>query len=111
MRSDREKLEDILEAIQNIEKYAARGRTAFEGDELIRTYIVHHLQIIGEATFKLSPEFRSRHPEIPWPKMMGMRHILVHDYFRVDLNIVWGVTQTDLPELKPKIEAILQAVK
>lgn len=111
MRSDREKLLDISEAIANIEKYSSAGRAAFAADELIRTYVVHQLQIIGEAAGKLSPAFRTAHPEIPWPKMMGMRHILVHDYFRVDPDMVWGVTQTDLPPLKLQIQAILQQME
>ena len=55
MRSDRERLLDIQEAIERIEKYATRGREAFERDELIQTWILHHLQIIGEAARALSP--------------------------------------------------------
>lgn len=74
---------------------------------MIRTYIFHHLQILGEAASQLSSEFRSQHPEIPWSKILGTRNILVHAYFQVDYDIVWGVTQTDLPDLKLKIEKIL----
>ena len=98
----------MLEAIQRIEKYAARGRRDFVDDELIQTYVVHNLQIFGEAAFKLSPEYRQQHPEIPWAKIMGMRHILVHDYFQIDLEIVWAVVEKELPTLKKQLQALVQ---
>ncbi len=63
MRDDRERLFDILEAIERIDKYASKGRPAFEDDELIQTWVLHHLQLIGEATRALSTEFRNeKHP-------------------------------------------------
>ncbi|MFQ5532923.1 MAG: DUF86 domain-containing protein [Candidatus Methylomirabilales bacterium] len=108
MRDDRERLLHILEAIERIERYAARGREAFEQDELIQNWMVLHIQIIGEATRALSREFRESHPELPWTEMVGMRHVLVHDYFGIDLDIVWRVVERDLPDLKRKIEGILQ---
>ena len=64
MRDDRERLLDIQEAIERIEKYSARGREAFERDELIQTWVLHHLQIIGEAVRALSPELTQKHSEI-----------------------------------------------
>ena len=110
MRDDHERLLDIMEAITRIEKYAARGREAFDADELIQVYIIHHLQILGEAAYKLSAQSRSSNAQVPWPKILGMRHILVHDYFRIDHDIVWGVVETDLPVLRPQIEAILKGL-
>ena len=107
MRNDREYLLDILEAIGRVERYAARGRDAFDREELVQTWIVHHLQIIGEAARKLSSEFRAAHPEIPWAEIVAMRNVLVHDYFGIDEEEVWSAVQRDLPELKRKIEAIL----
>ena len=106
MRDDRERLKDILEAIENIEKYAVQGRLAFEKDELIRIWIVHHIQIIGEAVRKLSPALKSAHPGIPWDQIAAMRHILVHDYFAIDPQEVWTAVERDLPDLKRKISAI-----
>ena len=86
MRRDRQRLEDISEAIERIEKYSRAGRAAFDRDELVQTWVVHHLQIIGEAVRALSEETRSRRPEIPWAQIAGMRNILVHDYFGIDLE-------------------------
>jgi len=104
MRDYNERLLDILEAIENIEKYASRGHEAFEHDELIQTWIVHHLQIIGEAASALPDSFREKYPEVPWSKIIGMRNILVHNYFGVDEDVVWAVVVNDIPDLKQKIE-------
>jgi len=97
----------MMEAITRIEKYAARGRQAFESNELIQTYLVHHLQILGEAASKVSASFQEQHPEVPWSHIRGMRHILVHDYFRIDPDIVWAAVDKDLPDLKRSLSAIL----
>ncbi len=102
MRSDRERLLDIQEAIERIEKYTADGKEAFEASDLIQTWVVHHLQIIGEAVRVLPDEFRQVHLEISWKQTVGMRHILVHNYFGTDTTIVWPVVGNDLPDLKVK---------
>jgi uncharacterized protein with HEPN domain len=107
MRDDRERLLDIQEAIEGIKKYAARGRDAFEKDELVQTWILHHIQIIGEATARISDDFQERHPEIPWFKIIGMRNILVHDYFHIDIDAVWSVVENDLPKLADNIKKLL----
>jgi len=107
MRDDRERLLDIREAIENVQKYAVRGKDAFSEDELIQTWILHHIQILGEAAARISDEFQEKHPEIPWFKIVGMRNILVHGYFKIDINAVWSVVDNDLPTLFNQIKRIL----
>ncbi len=108
MRNDTERLLDIKEAIENIKKYSVKGRGTFEKEELVQNWIVHHLQIIGEAAAKISDDFQQQHPDIPWLKIVGMRNILVHDYFRIDVNAVWSVVENDIPQLEQQIESLLQ---
>ena len=110
MRSERERLLDILEAIERIEKYAAEGKDIFELDELIQTWVVHHITIIGEACSKLPNEFQASYANIPWPDIIGMRNILVHHYFGIDTDAVWSVVEHDLPELKFNVEVILKGL-
>ena len=107
MRDDRERLLDILEAIERIEKYTSKGREAFEDDELIQTWVVHHLEIIGEATRALSSEIKQNYPKTPWSQIAGMRNILVHHYFGVDSSAVWNAVDRDLTSLKAQVEAVL----
>ena len=108
MRDDRERLKDVLEAIARIEKYSIQGRGAFERDELLQNWIVRHLQILGEACRGLSDGFRTQHPEIPWSKIIGMRHILVHDYFGIDVDVVWRAVEHELPTLKRQVQTLLK---
>lgn len=89
MRDDRERLADILEAIDRIDKYAVLGRTALESEDLLQTWVVHHLMILGEACRALSRDFRTRHPDEVWVLAAGLRNVIVHEYFGVDLEVVW----------------------
>lgn len=107
MRDERERLRDIVEAIERIEKYAARGRAAFDEDELIQTWVVHHIEVIGEACRALPDEFQARHANVPWSDIIGMRNILVHHYFGIDPEAVWSVVEHDLPMLKLNVLALL----
>ena len=102
MRSggDRERLFDILEAIDRIERYAQRGREAFDSEELIQSWIVHHLQILGEASRELSEDFKAKNPQVPWKSIIGMRHVLVHDYMNIDLDVAWTAATVHTTEMK-----------
>jgi uncharacterized protein with HEPN domain len=110
MRSERERLLDIMEAIERIEKYAEEGKVAFDADELIQTWIVHHITIIGEACRSLPDEFQAYHANVPWADIIGMRNILVHHYFGIDTEAVWSVVERDIPELKLNIQIILKSL-
>ncbi len=107
MRDDRERLRDMLEAISQIEKYAIKGKDRFTDDELIQTWMIHHLMIIGEAASKMTEETRQRYPGIPWVGTIDVRNIIAHEYFRVNLDIIWRIITNDLPSLKQQIQAIL----
>jgi uncharacterized protein with HEPN domain len=107
VRSDRERLLDILEAIEKIEQRASADIEEFAEDEMQQVWVIHHLQIIGEAASKLSAGLRSSQLDLPWDSMIGMRHVLVHGYFQIDLDVVWAVIGKDLPSLKAAIAELL----
>ena len=110
MRGERGRLLDILEAIERIEKYAEEGKDVFEADELIQTWVLHHIAIIGEACRTLPDDFQARYSNVPWADIVAMRNILVHHYFGIDTNAVWSVVERDLPELKLNIQTILRGL-
>ena len=97
-----------MDAIERIEKHAARDPSLIATDELVQVWVLHHLQIIGEAVRGLSSEFRERHPEVPWVDIVGMRNVVVHEYFGVDVGAVRTVVTRDLPELKEEVDRLLQ---
>ena len=107
MRDDREWLADIYEAINNIEKYALRGRDAFLQEELIQVWMRYHFQVLGEAARNMSGHFKGEHPDIPWSEIIAFRNMLIHHYFGLDPEVVWDIITQDLPPLKRKVEAIL----
>lgn len=110
MRDDGERLRDILEAARNIRKYAAQGRKRFESDELIQNWMLRHLQIIGEAAARVSKVTQKKGGGIPWAKIIGMRHILVHNYFGIDKEIVWRAVAEDVPDLELKVSELLDSI-
>jgi uncharacterized protein with HEPN domain len=107
MRHFRDRLQDILEAIAQIEVEQAKGKAAFDESALIQTWMVHHLMILGEAVRAIDPADRQKYPAIPWRQIAGMRNILVHDYFRINKAIVWETVEKHLPPLKAQIKSIL----
>ena len=107
MRDDRLRLQDILDAIAQIETYAQRGRQVFDEDPLVRVWILYHLQIIGEACRGISEPFRRAHPGTPWSEATSLRNVLVHQYFGIDPDATWAVVERDLPGLKEALSAIL----
>ncbi len=107
MRNDRAWLLDILEALLKIEKYSARGKQAFYEEELIQVWIIHYILIAGEAANQLSDSLKKNYPDIPWKGIIGMRNVLVHQYFGLDLDEIWDTVSTDLPVLKVRIQELL----
>jgi uncharacterized protein with HEPN domain len=107
LRDDRERLTDILEAIDRAQRYAIRGRTAFDRDELIQAWMVQQLMVIGEAASRLWREMRERSAEVPWRRIVGLGNRLVHAYFQADLALVWSEVEHDLPGLRKTVVDLL----
>jgi uncharacterized protein with HEPN domain len=110
VRSDTLLLRDFVDAIETIRQYLPSDQAAFDGDPPMQSHILRHVMIVGEASWRLSQALKGRDPQIPWKQIAGMRHILVHDYFRVDWGVVFTTATNDIPALKPQIEAILAAL-
>lgn len=105
---DKNRLEHILQAISKVEEYTnSKTKEYLANNSLYLHATAYNIQIIGEATYKLSKEFKDAHSETPWRIIEKMRHILVHDYFSVDIEIMWLVIQDDIPELKQQIAKYL----
>lgn len=82
-----------------IGKVHDRTRAEYDNDEDLRLALTHLIQTLGEAARRVSPPFRQAHPEIPWRKIIGMRHKVVHDYLEVDYDLVWDVATAELTPL------------
>ena len=101
-------LDDIVEAAEHIEEYTSGlSVEVFSRDRKTRDAVLFNLQVVGEAIKKVPEEVRSRHPDVEWKKIAGLRDILVHEYFGIDVDIVWDVVANKLPDLKLQIEKIL----
>ena len=107
MRRESERLEDILDAIAKIEEKTNTSLDNFLDDEMLQVWVLHHLQIIGEASNKLSPQLQQKNLQIPWSQIVALRNIIVHEYFQVDLEDIWQIVKRDLATLKQQIKSIL----
>lgn len=108
MRSDIDRLCDINEAIQRIREKLPSGKDEFFQSDLLQVWVLYHIQVIGEAANGITPGFQNDHKEIPWKDIIAMRHLLVHQYFGIDLGEVWSTVQQDLPRLRQQISLILK---
>jgi uncharacterized protein with HEPN domain len=107
-RRDSDYLNDIREGIHRILTYTAElTYQQFMGDIKTQDAVVRNLEIIGEATKKLSIHIRKSYPKVPWKDMMGMRDKMIHHYFGINYEIVWTISKEELVGLLPEIENIL----
>ena len=101
-------LDDILQAIGRIEQYIkGLSYDAFSKDQKSIDAVVRNLEIIGEAANRLPDEFKEKYSEIEWYKVVGLRHRIVHEYFGIDLEIIWQILHKDLPELRDSLPQII----
>lgn len=106
MEKDQNYTNHILDSIAFIEKsVAAKSFTDLKSDRGLQDIVVRELEIIGEASKRLSNEFRNQNREIPWKKIAGTRDRLIHDYFKIDFDIVWKAIKEDLPKLKSALQS------
>jgi len=100
-------LDDILESIKKIKKYVeGLSEEEFYDKDQVQDSVLRRLEIIGEAVSNLPKEFKEEHSGVPWREISGMRNVLIHEYFGVNMERVWKVVEEDLPELERRVEEI-----
>ncbi|MFA6316497.1 MAG: DUF86 domain-containing protein [Elusimicrobiota bacterium] len=102
-------LEDIATSIRDARRFV-KGMTlaGFRRDKKTQNAVIRSVEVVGEAAKKIPPSLRERYPGIPWKKMAGMRDKLAHEYFGIDLAMLWKVVQEDLPPLLPVVVKALR---
>lgn len=109
MKEDKIYLQHVLDSIKNIENFIEdMEEKKFIKNILVQSAVIRQLEIIGEAVKKLSTDLKIRYKNIPWKDIAGLRNKLIHDYFGVDINLVWTICTKDIPELKRWISKIVK---
>jgi uncharacterized protein with HEPN domain len=102
-------LKDIQESINKIEMYThGIDYDSFCFNEMMFDAVIRNLEVMGEAARNAPDEIKTKYPDIPWRQMIGLRNILIHEYFGIDNTIVWQIIKTNLPEIKPIIMKAIQ---
>jgi uncharacterized protein with HEPN domain len=109
VKDDRVYLQHIRDALDDIAAYCGSDRDGFFSDRMRQDATLRKLEVIGPAVKNLSEPTKSRRPEIPWKQIAGMRDKVIHDYFGVNLEIVWAVVERELPKLKVAIADLLES--
>ena len=105
-------LDHVLECIKIIEEYAVgKSKTDFLESLQFQDSVIRRLEVIGEAVKNLPENFKEDHPEIQWRRTAGLRDVVVHKYFGIDLEVTWEIVKNDLPVLKNNITKILEEIK
>ena len=111
MKDERIYLRHIVEAIEDIESYTKPGYKAFTLERIRQDAVIRKLEVIGEAVKQLSAATKAARAEIQWREIAAMRDKMIHEYFGVNLNIVWEAVENNLPELKRIVEEILGSMQ
>lgn len=108
---DKGRIEHMLESIDNLFEFT-KGKTfeQFQADKILKFAVIKNIEIIGEAAYKTTNELRDLHQEIEWKDIIGMRHVMVHDYYQISDKEAWLVIKNDLQPLKEKLEVILKTL-
>lgn len=105
---DKGRLLHILEAINNLFEFTnGLSFEEYKSNKILRFAVIKNLEIVGEAAYLLTKEFREEHTEVEWEAVIYMRHVLVHGYYQIRDEIIWATIQTDLQPLKDKVEVYL----
>ncbi len=107
-RDQRAYCRDILDRIRRIESYTASGRAAFLESEMLQDAVIRSFEVIGEAVKRLDEDLITQQPHIAWSDFAGFRDMLIHQYHRIRLELVWGFAHEDLPPLKVAVTALLE---
>ena len=108
MRNYKLFVEDILTAMGKIERYIEDlNYDSFVKNELVIDAVIRNLEIIGEASRNIPEDVKDRHGTLPWGRMIALRNIAAHEYFRIDLAIIWEIITENLPDTKPEVQEIL----
>jgi uncharacterized protein with HEPN domain len=106
VKDERARLLHAIDAVDAIQRYTVDGREAFFSDGKTQDAVIRNIEILGQAVKGISDDTRALEPAIPWRKVAGMRDKLIHEYFGVELGLVWDVVEEELPVLRPQLERL-----